>query len=459
MNPTPPITRYAERRERLRQLMLAQTQGKPAVAIIFTAPEVMRNRDADYPYRHDSYFYYLSGFTEPQACLVIRTHAPDGQQHHLFCRAKNEEREIWDGYRFGPDQAQQSFGLDQAHTIETLDQQLPGWLANQQAVFYALGSDIDLDQRVQGWLDQVRQQSRAGVSAPHTLFDVRTLLDEMRLFKDADEIALMQRAADISVAAHRRAMELTRPGLFEYQIEASLLHTFRYHGASAPAYGSIVASGAHACVLHYRNNDACLQAGDLLLIDAGCEFGSYAADITRTFPINGRFSPAQRELYEIVLAAQSAAIAATYPGQPFNAPHDAALEVLISGLLSLGLLQGTVPEILANGAYRQFYMHRTSHWLGMDVHDCGEYRAAATDDQSERPWRALAPGMVLTIEPGLYVRPHPNVPERYWNIGIRIEDDVLVTATGCDVMTAAAPKTVADIESLMQAASTAAALP
>ena len=456
MNPMPhTVTPYAQRRQQLLATMHTQTQGRGGVAILFTAPEVMRNRDADYPYRHDSYFYYLTGFTEPQSCVVlVAASGTQAEQAILFCRTKNLEREIWDGYRYGPEKACVEFGFDAAYPIEELDERLPALLANQPAVFYSLASDLDLDQRLQTWLEKVRQQSRAGVTAPSAVFDVRTLLDEMRLYKDAHEIALMQRAADISAEAHRRAMRACRPGLYEYEIEAELLHEFRRQGSEFPAYGSIVASGAHACVLHYRSNNAPLRDGDLLLIDAGCELASYASDITRTFPINGKFTRAQQTLYDIVLAAQAAAIAATQPGQHFNQPHEAALRVLAQGMLDTGLLQGSLDEVLESGSYRQFYMHRTSHWLGMDVHDCGEYRQASppnTEASTDRPWRTLEAGMVLTLEPGIYVRPAENVPEAYWNIGIRIEDDALVTPTGCHILSAAAPKTVAEIETLMRA--------
>ncbi|MGB6056524.1 MAG: Xaa-Pro aminopeptidase [Burkholderiaceae bacterium] len=441
---------YASRRAALMAQMRAKGGG---VAIIPTAPEVMRNRDADYPYRHDSYFYYLSGFTEPEAVLVLVAGADGDERSILFCRAKDPEREIWDGYRHGPQAAREQFGLDAAHAIDALDTEMPQLLANAPALFYTLGGHPGLDARVQSWLQAVRQQARAGVIAPSAVHDVQMLLDEMRLFKDAGEIALMKRAAAISGHAHRRAMRAARPGLREYQLEAELLHEFRYHGSQYPAYGSIVAAGANACVLHYRAGDAELKDGDLVLIDAGCELDGYASDITRTFPANGRFSGAQRALYEIVLAAQAAAIAETRPGCSFMAGHDAAVRVLAQGMLDTGLLDagkvGTLDDVLEKGAYRQFYMHRTGHWLGMDVHDVGEYRDAAADG-AEKPWRALQPGMVLTVEPGIYVRPAEGVPEQYWNIGIRIEDDAVVTADGCEIITGDAPRSVADIEAVMR---------
>jgi Xaa-Pro aminopeptidase len=439
---------YAKRRAAVLNHMRAQGGG---VAIIQTAPEVMRNADADYPYRHDSYFYYMTGFTEPEATLVLVTGNQD--QSILFCREKNEEREIWDGYRFGPEAAKAHFGFDAAFPINSIDSELPRLMANAPALFYALGSSRTLDARIQNWLNAVRSQARAGVSAPASAIDVRMILNEMRLVKDDDEIAIMQRAADISAAAHARAMRISRAGLREYHLEAELLHEFRSNGSQSPAYGSIVATGANACVLHYRAGDAELRDGDLVLIDAGCELDSYASDITRTFPVNGKFSTAQKTLYEIVLESQYAAIAATRAGARFTDGHDAALRVLTQGMLDTELLDknkvGSVDDVIAGGQYRQFYMHRTGHWLGMDVHDVGDYRDPAPAGQ-DKPWRTLAPGMVLTIEPGIYVRPAPGVPEQYWNIGIRIEDDALVTAEGCEILTQKAPKTITEIEAVMR---------
>lgn len=439
---------YAARRATLFAQMHARGGG---VAIIPTAREVMRNRDADYPYRHDSYFYYLSGFTEPEALIILVAGKTD--QAILFCREKNLEREIWDGYRFGPEAARETFGFDSAFPVSELDSEMPKLLADAPALFHALGHDTKLDGRVQEWLSAVRAQARAGVGAPSSLHDVHVLLDEMRLFKDEGEAEIMRRAARIAADGHRRTMRMARAGLREYQLEAELLHEFRSNGSQFPAYGSIVATGANACVLHYRAGDAELRDGDLVLIDAGCELDSYASDITRTFPVNGRFSGPQKALYEIVLAAQTAAIAETQPGKRFMDGHDAAVRVLAEGMLDTGLLDknkvGSVQDVVEKGAYRQFYMHRTGHWLGMDVHDVGEYREAAVAG-GERPWRKLSPGMVLTIEPGIYVRPEPGVPEPFWNIGIRIEDDALVTATGCEILTEAAPKTVTDIEAAMR---------
>lgn len=439
---------YADRRASL----IAQMQAKGGgVAIIPTAPEVMRNRDADYPYRHDSYFYYLSGFTEPEAVIVLI--AGEQNQSILFCREKNLEREIWDGFRYGPEAACTTFHFDAAYSIDALDAELPKLMANTPALFYALGSDSKLDAQVQRWLQSVRSQARAGVTPPASAYDIHVLLDEMRLTKDASEIDLMQRSADIAAAAHRRAMRIARPGLREYHLEAEILHEFRHNGSQYPAYGSIVASGANACVLHYRAGDTQLKDGDLVLIDAGCELDSYASDITRVFPANGKFSGPQKELYELVLASQTAAIAETRPGKRFMDGHEAAVRVLAQGMLDTGLLDsnkvGTLNDVIENHAYNQFYMHRTGHWLGMDVHDVGDYRDAHVSG-TEKPWRTLQAGMVLTVEPGIYVRPAEGVPEQYWNIGIRIEDDALVTSDGCHILSEAAPKTVTDIEALMK---------
>ncbi|MBL8458759.1 MAG: Xaa-Pro aminopeptidase [Zoogloea sp.] len=433
------IAPFQARRRRLLATMQAAGGG---VAIIPTAPEHLRNRDTHYGYRFDSYFYYLTGFREPEAVLVLV--AGDTPRSLLFCRTKDMEREIWDGYRFGPDAAREAFGFDAAHPIAELDEQLGTLFANQPAIFHSMGYEAAWDTRVTDALNRVRAQARTGCQAPGQIRDVRSLIDEMRLIKDASEIATMRRAADISGGAHRRAMQATRPGIHEYEIEAELIHEFRRHGSQAPAYGSIVAGGANACVLHYVENDGLLRDGDLLLIDAGCELDGYASDITRTFPVNGRFSGPQKATYELVLAAQAAAIAATRPGAGWNDPHDAATRVLAQGFIDLGLLQGSLDGVLESGSYRQFYMHRTGHWLGLDVHDAGEYKIGGE-------WRPLVPGNVLTVEPGCYIRPADGVPEAFWNIGIRIEDDALVTESGCDILTASTPKSVADIEALMSA--------
>ncbi|MGE3161132.1 MAG: aminopeptidase P N-terminal domain-containing protein [Burkholderiales bacterium] len=426
---------YAERRRRL-----AATIGE-GVAVIATAPERARNRDTHYPYRHDSYFYYLTGFAEPEAALVLAGGA--APRALLFCREKNAEREIWDGFRHGPEGARERFGFDEAHPVGELDAKMAELLADREALWTAVGVDADWDARVMRWLNAVRAQARAGVVAPHSLRDLHAPLDEMRLVKDAHELALMRRAAAISASAHRRAMLAARPGVNEYEVEAELLHEFRRRGAQFPAYWPIVAGGANACVLHYVQNDAPLADGALLLIDAGCELDGYAADITRTFPVNGRFSGAQREVYEIVLAAQRAAIDKVRAGNAWNEPHDAAVRVLAQGMLDLKLLAGTLEEVLEKESYKRFYMHRTGHWLGMDVHDAGEYKRGGA-------WRTLAPGMTLTVEPGLYIRAADDVPQRLRDIGVRIEDDVRVTDGACEVLTAEAPKAVAEIEALIR---------
>jgi len=422
-----------------------------ALALLATAPEVARNSDSDYPYRHDSYFYYLTGFMEPESVLVIVAACGETPARSiLFCREKNVEREIWDGFRYGPAAAKEAFGFDEAYPIAELDAQMARLLADVPALYYALARNPALDAQVAGWLNAVRAQSRSGVVAPARTHHLLALLDEMRLIKDESEQALMLRAATIAGAAHVRAMRAARPGMFEYELEAELLYEFRRNGAQAPAYPPIVASGASACVLHYSANNAQTRDGDLVLIDAGCEFDSYASDITRTFPVNGRFSEPQKRLYELVLRAQDAALAAIVPGRPYSDVHEAALTVLAEGMLDLGLLEraryGSVENVLAERAYTAFYMHGTGHWLGLDVHDTGSYRDLSLEG---KPSRLLVPGMALTVEPGIYVRPAPGVPERFWNIGIRIEDDVIVGESSARVLSGAAPKTVAEIENLM----------
>jgi len=450
---------YRERRERVLAAMRARGGG---VALLPTASETMRNRDADYPYRHDSYFYYLTGFTEPESMLVLDANAAEGEPASiLFCRAKNAERETWDGYRYGPDAARDAFGFDAAFASDERDARVPQLIANRPALHYALAASAGFDAQVRGWLDAVRAQSRSGVAAPTAAFDLVPVLDAMRVVKDAHELSVMRRAAQISALAHRRAIAACRPGIREYELEAELLYAFRKHGAQGPAYGSIVAAGANACVLHYPAGNALARDGDLVLIDAACELNGYASDITRTFPANGRFTPAQRELYEIVLAAQQAAIDATRAGVDFDAPHRAAVRVLAQGLLDTGIVDrrqfASVDDVIAERAYARFYMHRTGHWLGMDVHDAGDYRERGerrepAGEPEAPPWRTLRESMVLTIEPGLYVRAADDVPERYWNIGIRIEDDAVVTASGCELITRDVPVDADEIEALMEPA-------
>jgi Xaa-Pro aminopeptidase len=433
MKPNEGISNHIDRRRRVAQAMGA------GVAVVPTAPERLRNRDTHFPYRFDSHFYYLTGFAEPEAVLVLTA----DHKSVLFCREKSEEREIWDGFRYGPEAARERFGFDEAYPMALLDEKLAGLLENQPALFYPVGADPEWDARAMRWLNAVRARARAGIAAPERVQDVRSLIDHLRLVKDAQELGTMRRAARIAAAAHRRAMQTTRPARNEYEIEAELLYEFRRNGAQFPAYSPIVAGGANACVLHYVFNDAPLREGDLLLIDAGCELDGYASDITRTFPVSGRFSAAQREVYEIVLAAQKAAMDKVRSGRAWNEPHDAAVRVLAQGMLDLKLVSGTLEEVLEKETYKRFYMHRTGHWLGLDVHDAGEYKRAGQ-------WRALEPGMTLTVEPGLYIRAANDVPERLRNIGIRIEDDVVVTQGDCEVITAEAPKGVAEIEALMR---------
>lgn len=414
------------------------------LALVATAPERYRNRDTTYGYRYDSYFHYLTGFGEPEAVLVLLATA-DSRRSILFCREKDETRETWDGFRYGPAAAAQVFAFDEAHPIGELAARLPELLAAVPQMWCAFGHEDDATgfEHLAAALQAVRRNTRAGWCAPATLHDIRHLLDEMRLVKDASEIAIMRRAGEIARDAHIRAMRAARPGRYEYEVEAELLHAFRAAGAVGPSYSNIVASGPNACTLHYVENDRLMQDGDLLLIDAGCELDGYASDITRTFPVNGRFTPAQRAVYEVVLAMQAAAAAATRPGAPFNEPHEAAVRTLIDGLLDLKLLTGSRDEVLESKSWQRFYMHRTGHWLGRDVHDAGLY------NQNGAP-RPLQPGMILTIEPGCYIRPADDIPREYWNIGIRIEDDALVTPEGCELYTADTPKTIADIEALMQ---------
>jgi Xaa-Pro aminopeptidase len=427
---------HRERRASLIAAMRDHAGG--GLAIVPTSAEVARNRDSLYPYRHDSYFYYLSGFPEPEAVVALVA-GSEGDRHLLFCREKNEEREIWDGFRYGPDAAKEIFGFDEAYPIAELDRLLPDLAADRPALFTPVGLSADWDRRVAGTLNEVRARVRTGVAAPDELVDVRGTLDRMRLVKDSHELALMRRAGAISSEAHRRAMGATRPGMHEYEVEAELVHEFLKHGAQSVAYPSIVASGPNACVLHYRDNDRQMADGDLLLIDAGCEYRGYASDITRTFPVGGRFTGPQKAVYEVVLAAQMACLDAVRPGAPFHDYHKVAERVLAEGLIELGLIAGPLDAALESGSYKRFYMHRAGHWLGMDVHDAGLYQEKGVSV-------ALSPGMVLTVEPGLYIRPGDGVPDEFAGIGVRIEDDVVVTADGIDNLTAQAPKTVAEVE-------------
>ena len=413
-----------------------------SIAILSNAPVRQRNRDVEYPYRPDSDFYYLTGFPEPEAVAVIIPGRPDGE-YLLFCREKDPEKELWNGRRVGLEGACEIYAANDAFPIGDIDDIIPGLMENRSRVYYAMGLVPEFDQHVMGWLNRVRGQSRAGVNAPGEFVALDHLVHEMRLFKSRSEISALRKAMAVSGRAHYRAMQRCRPGLKEYQVEAEYLHEFVMGGARAPAYPPIVGGGANACILHYTDNQDTLKDGDLVLIDAGAEYDYYAADITRTFPVNGRFKANQKALYEVVLAAQQAAIDTVRPNKHWNEPHEAAVQVITEGLVDLGLLKGRVSKLVKDEAYKPFYMHRTGHWLGMDVHDVGDYKV-------DNEWRVLEPGMVMTVEPGLYVSAGNNdVAKKWWNIGIRIEDDVLVTRDGCEVLTADVPKTVDAIEALM----------
>jgi len=447
---------YQLRRNTLAEQIFAKTGG--GIAVISTAPEIARNRDSEFPYRHDSDFYYLTGFEEPGATLVMKI-SSNGKgcylESHLFCRPKDLEREIWDGVRLGPEAAPETLGIEYAHSNQELDKKLADLLADQDAVYVRLAENAEADRRLRHWMKQVRAQARSGVNPPSEFHDIETLIHEMRLFKDAHEIDIMRRAATISARAHVRAMQVCKPGMREYHLEAELLHEFRNSGAQSVAYNSIVAGGENSCILHYRAGATELRSGELCLIDAGCELDGYASDITRTFPVNGKFTGPQRALYDITLAAQEAAIAITKPGNTFMQPHEAALKMLTQGLLDEKLLKlsdlGSLDNAIETGAYRRFFMHRTSHWLGMDVHDVGSYREAKQDShQDEKPWRILKSGMVITIEPGLYVRPADDIDEKFWNIGIRIEDDAVLTDSGCELISRGVPVKADEIEALMK---------
>jgi Xaa-Pro aminopeptidase len=429
---------FARRRRRLMRQM-----GKGAIAIVPAAPVRLRNRDTEYPYRQDSDFYYLTGFPEPEAIAVL-VPGRDAGEYILFCRERDPQREIWDGRRAGPEGAEREYGADAAFPITDVDDIMPGLLEPCDRLYYTMGAYPDLDQRVIGWQQSLRARGQTARQTRHDLIALDHLLHDLRLYKSRAEQAAMRQSARIAAGAHRRAMRHCRPGLMEYELEAELVYEFRRHGA-APSYSPIVGGGANACVLHYRDNDAKLRDGDLVLVDAGCEYDYYASDITRTYPVNGRFTREQRALYDVVLAAQRAAIAKVRAGEDWNAPHAAAVEQVTRGLVKLGLLEGKLSRLVKDEAYRRFFMHRTGHWLGMDVHDVGDYRVGGE-------WRVLEPGMTLTVEPGIYVAPGMRgVHKRWWGIGIRIEDDVLVTRGEPEVLTQAVPKTPDQIEALMRA--------
>ncbi len=427
-----------------RRRLLMERMGPGAIALIPAAPEAARNRDVQYPFRQDSDFYYLTGFPEPQAVAVL---VPGHEQEFsLFCRERDPELETWHGRRAGQEGAVARYGVDNAHPIAEIDQRLPELLQDRQRVYYSIGYNPVFDDQVMGWVNQIRAKARTGVRAPREFIALEHVLHDLRLRKEPAETAVMRESARIAGEAHRRAMRTCRPGLMEYELEAEILYTFLRHGAGW-AYPSIVGGGENACILHYTDNNAVLRDGELVLIDAGAEVDGYASDITRTFPVNGRFSPEQRTLYELVLAAQQAAIDRIRPGRRWNELHETAVRVLTEGLVTLGLLSGEPDQLIEEEAYKRFYRHRTGHWLGMDVHDVGDYKFG--DD-----WRKFEPGMVTTVEPGLYIPAgSEGVGERWWNIGIRIEDDVLVTEEGHEVLTAAVPNTVAAIEALMREAS------
>ena len=430
---------FARRRRLLMRLM-----GRDSIAIVPAAPVRLRNNDVEYAYRQDSDFFYLTGFAEPESVAVLIPGRPPAE-YVLFVRDRDAERETWDGRRAGTDGAIRDHGADDAFPIGDIDEILPGLMENRAKVFYAMGTHPEFDQRVVGWVNGLRAQAKHGRHPPLEFVALDHVLHDMRLFKSRGELDLMREAARIGVMAHRRAMRACRPGRSEYEIAAEIVHEFRSHNADT-SYQPIVGGGANSCILHYRENDRPLRDGDVLLIDAGCEFQCYASDITRTFPVNGRFSPAQRAVYEIVLQANQAAIAKVRPGNSWNAPHEAAVRVITQGLVKLGLLKGRTAALERSGAYRRFFMHRTGHWLGMDVHDVGDYKVG-------EEWRVLEPGMVLTIEPGIYISGSARgVPRGLRNIGIRIEDDVVVTRDGCEVLTAAAPKDPDEIEAVMAAA-------
>lgn len=434
-----PATEFARRRQALMNMM-----GPGSIAILPAAPHHRRNRDTEYRYRQDSDFYYLSGFAEPEAVICLIPGRPQGE-YVLFCRERDREMEIWNGYRAGPEGAVKDFGASDAFPITDLDEIIPGLIEGRERVFVSMGAQPLFDQRLMGWVNSIRAKSRAGLHAPGEFLMLDHLLHDLRLFKSTEEIKVMRRAANISARAHTRAMQISRPGMAEYELEAELVHEFMKSGCQAPAYNTIVGSGANACILHYVENNRVMQDGDLVLIDAGGELDHYASDITRTFPVNGKFSAEQKAIYQLVLDSQYAAIASVKPGAHWNTPHETVVNILTEGLLELGLLKGSKAECIEKEKYRQFFMHRTGHWLGMDVHDVGDYKV-------DSRWRELEAGMVMTVEPGLYIAPDDMTVDAKWRgIGVRIEDDVLVTRSGSEVLTQAVVKNVADIEALMQA--------
>lgn len=434
------ITRkeFARRRARLMDDM-----EDNSIAIIPSAKVKSRNRDVDYVFRQDSDFLYLTGFEEPEAVAVLMPGRGHGE-YILFCRERDPAKEIWDGNMAGPEGAIKKYGADDAFPIACIDDILPGLIEGRDKLYYAMGGDQDFDRMVMDWVNTIRSKARSGAHPPGEFISLDILIHEMRLFKSTAEINVMQEAADITAAAHTRAMKACQAGMTEYQLEAEYLHEFSTNGARSPAYPSIVGGGKNACILHYIENTAVLKEGDLVLIDAGCELDHYAADVTRTFPVSGQFSEPQKLIYELVLKAQLAAIEEVKPGNTWNQPHDKTVEVITAGLIELGLLKGNLEKLIEEEAYKKFYMHRAGHWLGMDVHDVGDYKISDN-------WRVLEPGMVLTVEPGIYIAPGTKgVAKKWQGIGVRIEDDVLITKQGCKVLTEAAPKAVKEIEKLMR---------
>ncbi|MCQ4307110.1 Xaa-Pro aminopeptidase [Pseudomonas stutzeri] len=435
-----PKSEYARRRK----VLMAEMEPN-SIAILPAAPMYIRNRDVEHIYRQDSDFQYLSGFPEPEAVIALIPGREHGE-YVLFCRERDPARELWDGLRAGQDGAIAEYGADDAFPIGDIDEILPGLIEGRSRVYYAIGSNQEFDHRLMEWINTIRSKARQGAQPPNEFVALDHLLHDLRLYKSANEVKVMKHAAEISARAHIRAMQACRAGLYEYHLEAELDYEFRKSGAKMPAYGSIVAAGKNACILHYRENDAALKDGDLVLIDAGCEIDCYASDITRTFPVNGRFSPEQKVIYELVLAANEEAFKHIAPGKHWNEAHEATVQVITTGLVELGLLEGDIEELIAAEAYKPFYMHRAGHWLGMDVHDVGDYKVGGE-------WRVLEPGMAMTVEPGIYIAAdNQDVAKKWRGIGVRIEDDVVVTRTGCEILTGGVPKSVAEIEQLMAAA-------
>lgn len=429
-----------EFKKRRRDLM-AQMEPN-SIAILAAAKPVLRNGDADYRYRQNSDFYYLTGFSEASAVLVLIPGRTQGESL-LFCQEKDELKELWNGKLLGPEAAIEVLGMDDSFPVSDIDDILPGLIEGRDRVYSPMGKDEQFDHQLMEWVKVIRSKVRSGAHPPGEFLMLDHLLHEMRLIKSKSELKLMKQSAQIAVAAHKRAMQTCRPGIHEYELEADYHYEFTRAGCLAPAYNAIVAGGANACILHYTENNQVLRDGDLVLIDAGCEYEHYASDITRTFPVNGRFSPEQKALYDLVLEAQEEAIKVIKPGAHWDDSHNKTVEVITRGLVKLGLLKGKVRDLIAQGAYRDFYMHRAGHWLGMDVHDVGDYKI---DDK----WRLLEPGMVMTVEPGIYVsEKNRKVDKRWRGIGIRIEDDVAVTSKGCEILSKGLPKTTAEIEAFM----------